>query len=357
MRAPEERYRRRVSVSVASAPHTSHRSALGRPVVGALCASVLASIFAVACHQRDESPPLGDASAPAEGDAGAPTPPEEDDVLTLTTYNTGLAVVVRGTAQRLAAMPSALAALRTDVLCLQEAFAPVTSPEDMAALLADAYPYSVVPSVADTATTSGLVLVSRLPLEATDEYVFEQGDPAGLTDRLVLGAKLEFQGRDVQVLCTHLVSGLDDEGTASRRAQADELVQWAQARGALDEDTVLLGDFNAGPDPIGKCTADSSPACLEPDVATYGALLEAFDDPFADATFCTQCRDVFLPLQLFSLFDDEPDQRIDHCMVARASTLDFRSGGVVLGGDPDLTFGSAPLRTLSDHLGVTCSFE
>lgn len=350
MRDRNERYHLRVTPAEASSDRPLHRGAC-------FCAWVVLSTLAVACKHRDGVSQDQDAATPTEDAAASEVAAERDDVLSLTTFNTGLAIVVRGAAQRLGAVPSALAALRSDALCLQELFAPTTSPDEMAEQLAVAYPYSVVPGAAATPSTSGLLIASRLPLEDASEYVFEQADPTGLTDRLVLGAQLDFQGRSVRVLCTHLVSGLDVAGTAARQAQVRELVRWADDQGYLGGDSVLLGDFNAGPDPIGDCTPSSEPACLEPDLTTYDLLLDAFDDPFADATLCTQCRDVFLPLQILSLFDDEPDQRIDHCLVASASGLAFRTGGVVLDQDPGIAAGSTPLRTLSDHLGVTCSFR
>ena len=291
-----------------------------------------------------------DASQPQDDGGGS-------QYLNLITYNVGLAVVVKGAEERKSLVIDALAGCGADVVCLQEVFAPVTSSAEMAEALASTYPYSWSSDSGDSVAGSGLLILSRHPLEAEAELVFVDKDPLGLTDRMAIATDVRAGVDRIHVICTHLNSGLDAGNTEVRLKQVDEIIEWSHDQGYLDGPTFLLGDFNLGPDPIGACTAASDPPCLAPDEATYAYLIETFDDPNRNWKQCTQCREVFLPMQVIDLYADEPDQRLDHCFVKNIEPLAHAFSEIVFDENLSIEIDGDTIPSLSDHLGIRCVFE
>jgi endonuclease/exonuclease/phosphatase family metal-dependent hydrolase len=303
---------------------------------------VLVALVALGC---------GDNESSSELDGGA------SQSLSLITYNTGLAVVVKAVEERKPLIIDAFAEAEADVICLQEAFAPVTSPTEIAEALASIYPHAWSSDTVESISGNGLLILSKNPLEAESELLYTENDPLGLTDEMAIAAYVQTGEVPVRVICTHLHAGLDEDSTAVRMAQIDELVRWAGEQGYLDGPTFLLGDFNTGPDPVGECTPNSDPACLAADEASYARLNETFDDPNQGWNQCTQCRDAFLPMQVISLYADEPDQRIDHCFTRKIDPLIHTSSEIVFDDEQSIEFNGETLTTLSDHYGVRCVFE
>jgi endonuclease/exonuclease/phosphatase family metal-dependent hydrolase len=313
-------------------------------------------IAAVGCS--DSSSGGGDAAMDGGGDGDAAGPVSS---LSMATFNTGLVGVVKGVDARRVEIESALVASDIDVLCLQELFKPIVI-ADFAAGVSEAYPHSFHSELGDSAVGNGLLILSRYPLEGGQEMLFTATDPLGLTDRMVIAADVVLGDQRLHVMCSHLQAGLDAESTDVRTMQVDEIVAFADEQGYLAGPSVLLGDFNMGPDPVESCTVDDDPPCLAPDVATYDKVLQTFDDGAADSTACTQCRDIFLPLQVLSSYIDEPDQRIDHCFTRSLGDWAVSDHSIVFDEAVDIPYTAADgttetLVTLSDHVGVRCDLE
>jgi endonuclease/exonuclease/phosphatase family metal-dependent hydrolase len=312
--------------------------------------------FAAACG--DDAPEdTADASTgtDAGSDAGsAPSGPARFDVIT---FNMALTTTVKGPDERRPGIMEALAAEDADVLCLQEGFEGVASPEQVADELADAYPHaywSTLPN--ETALGSGVLLLSKHPLHNTEALRFVAEDLFGFVDRTALVAEVALGGMHLRVACVHLTAGLGSGGLMRRQAQIAETIDWLDGLPAVDGPTFLLGDFNAGPDPIGACTPSTDPSCEPADVASYEQVLEHFDDPNVDFDECTQCKEQFDSLQTIAIFSTEPDQRIDHCFVRDLAPLVHLDSQIVLGDEVALPFEDETLEHLSDHRGVRCNF-
>lgn len=305
----------------------------------------------------DDSSSAADSGMGGAGNSGAQTP----EALALATFNTGLVGVVKGVDVRRTAIETALAESTIDVLCVQELFNPIVI-ADFAESLKDTYPHSYHSDLGESAVGNGLLILSRYPLDNGEALLFEAADASGLTDRMVVASDVVLGEERLHVLCSHLVAGLDADSTAVRGAQVDEIVAFADAHGYLEGPTVLLGDFNMGPDPVGSCTDTDDPPCLLPDLATYDKVLETFDDAAADLGACTQCRDSFLPLQVLTSYVDEPDQRIDHCFTLALDPWTASGASVVFDQAVSLDYTAndgtmETLTTLSDHFGVRCDLQ
>jgi endonuclease/exonuclease/phosphatase family metal-dependent hydrolase len=277
----------------------------------------------------------------------------------LVTYNLALVGAVKGGAERKPELVDAVNTLDADVVCLQEAYHQYTDPMDFAALISEKFPYAYWSFTGDTLWRNGVVLASRHPLYRGRELLYASNDPGNFVDRIAVAADVLVEGESYfHVICTHMQAGLGEPGLTVKAAEIDELDAWADLEGYLDSphDTFLLGDFNLGPDPIGACTESTDPMCLPPDLANYDKLLETWLDVGASATFCTQCRDVFLPMQVIPLFEDEPDQRIDLCLYL--GTNGSLPGTVqrIMDEPVEIMAGGETLTSLSDHLGVSCRF-
>jgi hypothetical protein len=143
-----------------------------------------------------------------------------------------------------------------------------------------------------------------------------------------------------------------------------EIHDFATAQGYLDGPALLIGDFNAGPDPDTtdfECDDLDTPAevelCEPADMEAYNEVLKDWMDPFPLDAFCSSCREDYLALELLAgLFADEPDQRIDHCFYRDLAPSGFVEGGLVLDEEQFIPLGEETLKTLSDHSGVRCVF-
>jgi len=315
----------------------------------------LAAVVALGGCGDDAATSTGDAGPDGGAAQGGGEPPSE---LALGTFNTGLVAVVKGVDDRRPLIEQAIADSPLDVLCLQELFSPIVS-ADFAESLSDTFPHSHHSALGDAAVGNGLLILSRYPLDNTQALLFEAADPSGLTDRMVIAADVVLGDARLHVMCSHLVAGLDADSAMLRADEIDEVAAFAQAQGYLEGPSVLLGDFNMGPDPVGSCTDASDPPCLAPDEAGYAKMLETFDDAAADLGACTQCRDAFLPLQVLTSYVDEPDQRIDHCFTRELGAWSATGAQVIfdeaIAVELTASDGSVEvLTTLSDHFGVRC---
>jgi endonuclease/exonuclease/phosphatase family metal-dependent hydrolase len=314
-----------------------------------------ACLLAIAACEDGEGRP-SDAGWDAGSDAGSDA--ATDDDVTLVTLNLALAPTVKGPKERLPALREAVAALDADVLCLQEAFSPTIQPSQLASMLEESFPYAhFTDEGPSTSLGNGVLLLSKHPLSNLSAKVFETNELGGLLNRVLLVADVALGERLLHVACTHLSAGLGAEDIARKKAQVEEIFAFLDARAPSAGPTFLLGDFNAGPDPVGACNASSEPACDPPDLETYELVLTRFEDPNADATFCTQCKDIFDPMQILGTFSSEPDQRIDHCFVADLAPFAHAETRIVVDEDPMLEVDGEVLHSLSDHRGVACSFQ
>jgi len=314
----------------------------------------LLAALAVGCGD-DEADTTGAADAGSDAATAIDSGPELP--FELVTFNMALTTTVKGPAERLPGIVEGLEAQDVDVLCLQEAFLGVTTPQEMAALLADTYPHAYESDLPNETTFgTGVLIVSKHPLLNTDALRFTNEDLFGVVDRSLLVAEVERDGRNFRVACTHLTAGLGSGGVMRRQLQQQEIFDFLDGLPEVDGPTFLLGDFNAGPDPIGTCTASSDPPCDEPDVASYDLVLEHFDDPNADLDECTQCKEQFDSLQTLNVFSSEPDQRIDHCFVRNLEPYRHLHSEIVLAEEVAIPFEGETLMHLSDHRGVRCEF-
>jgi endonuclease/exonuclease/phosphatase family metal-dependent hydrolase len=199
------------------------------------------------------------------------------------------------------------------------------------------------------ADQTGLVLLSRLPLEATGYVAFE----SSLGDRGLLNARVrtDFIG-EVDVFCTHLAASLSEvpytgvyESWAGERLrQIDQLLERVEDVRAESgsEAAILLGDMNCGPG-----TPQASAA--SPDA--FARLVNSgFVAPYVNLDGrCTFCANN--PLNGL-VTDPEEGALIDHVLVSSAASASFAAARVfdevisipVDGGSVD--------TARSDHYGV-----
>jgi endonuclease/exonuclease/phosphatase family metal-dependent hydrolase len=294
-------------------------------------------------------------------------------------YNAGLLQVVKGGAERLPLIITALKALDADVICMQEIWPVYTNGPELAAALADVYPHSFWTWEGEYGLRNGLLIVSKHPLYRGRTLRYAMGNDGPTLDRMALGVTVvdATEGWHANVVCTHLHAGLgdlDDPDRDIRLAEAAELRAWAATENLDDDPSILLGDFNSGPIPpsqtsICECSTDGEldagpqicDNCDEPDIATRADLEQTWTDCWAvDADFFTSGRDQFLQLAVVpGLFPNEPTQRIDHCMYKGLGGSAFVPGssGLVMTADPALDFEGETLNSLSDHYGIRCTFE
>jgi endonuclease/exonuclease/phosphatase family metal-dependent hydrolase len=314
--------------------------------------------------------------APADPDArriDAEIPPDAIDLpqgdvtAEVVTFNVGLIQTVKGATARIPHIVAAVEASGADIVCFQEVYTQYTNPETMAGELADVYPYAAWDDNSDGNVGNGLLIVSKVPLYLPRFHVFTMNDPNNIVDRAVLGATA-ISGTDwhLHVLCTHLQAGLDPTNTDIRRSQLDEIGDFVTEHGYAAGPAVLLGDFNAGPDPDptddecpgqGNCPATCTPVdtvtidMVEDD---YGWTDRSDEEAFTECTYCKAEAD---DLAFIPLFPCEGSQRIDHCFVRGLGGSDIQLIDRVMDAN-DLTIdigGGDTARTLSDHYAVQCS--
>lgn len=323
-----------------------------------------------------DAPPVSDASSldggrPVLPEAPPGTPPSGPPSVTVLTFNMGLIQLVRGPAERKPVIVDELRASGADVICLQESFNQYTSPGDMAARIADVYPYAWWSPAGETNWGNGLVIASKYPLYRGRERRYQAQDPGRYVDRMVLSAHVLTPTSYFAVMCTHLQAGLQPEYRGIKRAELDEAIAFAGEQGYLDGPLFFLGDFNFGPDPTGQCvdgaeppcqgacTQESQPCTLPPDVENYDRALQTFGDPFAGRTECSSCRDQFIPMAVLPLYTNEPDQRIDHVFTRNIGASRMLSGERIFDGDDGYQIQLSNGETiywLSDHYGMKGTF-
>lgn len=354
----------------------------------------LASLLALVCaacgddddtHAHDaaptaDGPQLPDAAPPPDApmlDAGMAlipeTPPDPlptgDPAVTLITYNIGQIAAVLGADERRPLIIEALKAADADVICLQEVFLGYTSPAEVAAAIADVYPYAFWSWAGTTQNRNGLLIASKHPLYRG--RVLDYAVQSSLfTDYMLIAAHVLTPTSYFPVMCTHLQAGLEQAEIDEKTAEIDEAIEFAQAQGYLDGPLFWMGDFNAGPDPSGQCVPGADPVCSgacttetpipcseAPDEVNWNRVKVTFTDPNEGWTDCTTCRDMFIPLQLVPLYNAEPDQRIDHCFYRNLGTSQFVSSERIFDEPQMIMSGGKTLETLSDHYGVRCTFS
>jgi endonuclease/exonuclease/phosphatase family metal-dependent hydrolase len=204
---------------------------------------------------------------------------------------------------------------------------------------------------------NGLMLLSRLPLSNTAHEKLESTN----TQRSLLAAtvSLPLLG-DIAVVCTHLAADLASAGLSytgpyeswggENRAQADVVIEFTRTYASAAAHTVILGDFNSGPE---------GPPPLEPELPE-AAFLRFSEEGFsafpsslgASAQRCTYCAYNLL------VGDDAPSVLIDHIFI------DVLPNGFV----PSVTLvGTEPLEVMaeglaipahpSDHFGVRLNLQ
>jgi endonuclease/exonuclease/phosphatase family metal-dependent hydrolase len=182
---------------------------------------------------------------------------------------------------------------------------------------------------------SGLILLSRSPIQSSELYTMKRKSPFEDYLRYALWAEIESEGRPLHIFTTHLSWMLDDGET--RRAQAGELRDWMDEK-AGPNDLVLTGDLNAPPDAaeirwlVGASGLIDAFAALHPGEAGF-----SWDNgnPFAAGHR--------IPL---------PDRRIDY-ILARGDRMTRTLRAC------DLVFDRPDRSGLfaSDHFGVMAEFD
>lgn len=196
------------------------------------------------------------------------------------------------------------------------------------------------------ADQTGLLILSRLPLEATSYFAFE----SALGDRGLLSARVhtDFMG-EVDVHCTHLAASLAEvpytgpygSWQGERLHQIDQLRERVTALGSDGDATILLGDMNCGP-------ATRLAESASPDA--FARLSAGFVNPYAELDErCTFCRNN--PLN-GTVVDPEEGALIDHVLLAGSGTEGFTATRVLDELIMVEADGSAIDTAYSDHYGV-----
>jgi endonuclease/exonuclease/phosphatase family metal-dependent hydrolase len=196
---------------------------------------------------------------------------------------------------------------------------------------------------------TGLLLLSRLPLERPSYVAFE----SSLGDRGLLSARLhtDFMG-DVDVHCTHLAASLGEvpytgpygSWQGERLRQIDQMLERVEQVGAdgnAEGAAILLGDMNCGP-------GTASARAASPDA--FERLASAgFVAPYPDLDGrCTFCENN--PLNGL-VTDPEEGALIDHVLVSTDSPT-FTARRVFDDVIPIDVDGAAVDTAHSDHYGV-----
>lgn len=372
-----------------------------RLVLGILAAAT--GLSATACGGGDDDAaidarPRPDGSGPIDAappDASGSVLPEDLPVplpsgpvtASTMTFNVGLIPTVIGRTQRLPAIIEAIEASGVDIVCFQEVFTsydqstdPVTyiDPAMVAAELADVYPYAAWDLRGTSSLSNGVMIVSKVPLYRQRFVRFTMND-GNTVDRAVIAATAVDEGErwHLNVMCAHLQAGLDPSNTTARRDQLREIDELAEAEGYNDAPSVLLADFNAGPDPDPldeECT-EGVPSCPATCSAVDTLTIDMVEDTYGwtdwsdDLAFtpCTYCKaDADALAYPVALFPCEGSQRIDHCFTRNLGTAAVTSMTREMDEDPNYD-PPIPLRndpetgepignaaTLSDHFAVRC---
>ena len=150
-------------------------------------------------------------------------------------------------------LPDAFAALRPDVLLLQEAHG-----DRVGEVLPPAFQSRLWWPTAGT--PPGIVIASHLPLE--EQGILDPIDPPWDRPR-VCWARFRWAGSPLTVASVHLSAPLTPGAKPRRDAQRAELAGWAEAMVAGGERLIVAGDFNTRdprlPRMTDTCTAEPLP--------------------------------------------------------------------------------------------------
>jgi len=146
-----------------------------------------------------------------------------------------------GQLERVGGIGNYLIETQADVLVLQEVFHNRARKRLTAALNAD-YPYRTkVGKTSFFGVSSGVIIFSKLPIHNERHIYFKRAIKA---DRLAVKggvlAEIDFHGRDIDVVGTHLQAGGGTTGIEIRKEQLKDLLQLT----AEDRPTIFAGDFN-----------------------------------------------------------------------------------------------------------------
>lgn len=322
----------------------------------------------------DAAPPDASGSVLPE-DLPSPLPSGPVTASTMT-FNVGLIPTVKGRTQRLPEIVEAVEASGVDIVCFQEVFTsydqstdPVTyiDPAMVAAELADVYPYAAWDLRGTSSLSNGVMIVSKVPLYRQRFVRFTMND-GNTVDRAVIAATAvdETGGWHLNVMCAHMQAGLDEDNTTARRDQLREIDVLAETEGYNDAPSILLADFNAGPDPDPldeECPGQGScPAtCSAVDTLTIDMVADTYGwTDWADAlgfTPCTYCKaEADAMAYPLALFPCEGSQRIDHCFTRNLGTAEVVTMDRVMDEpiSPPLPTNQGDVVHLSDHFAVRC---
>jgi len=194
--------------------------------------------------------------------------------------------------------------------------------------------------------SNGLMLLSKLPLK--NKSVIDFSDISTLNRRQALVADIEYNGKDVQVACTHLAADLNVPYTGVSRNWGDE--NYNQILRLLDhtvirENSIVLGDFN--------CGAADEEAGLDSELADSCELLDQhFSDPVKDTRLCTYCS----TNSINQVDNSKTNSLIDHIYLKglKASSAKRVYDQKV---EIQLKKGETEMSHLSDHFGMQVTID
>jgi len=302
------------------------------------------------------------ANIPEDLPSPLPTGPVDAEVIT---FNIGMIQTVRGSEQRMPHILAAIEASNADIVCLQEVYLQYTSPLEFATELEDVYPYAAWTWETTNTVSNGLLIVSKVPLYRQRFLRYTQNDINNTVDRAVLAATAVDDAWHLHVLCTHLQAGLDTPNANIRMSQIAELGDFAIDEGYATGPSVLLGDYNSGPDPDptdAECPDQGNCAdtCTPTDVVSPAQIVaQGWTDRAPDLGFdlCTWCKPYADALALLPFYACDSSQRIDGCYSRGLGTSQISAIDRVMDAT-DLTIdigNGMTAATLSDHMGVQCS--
>lgn len=196
--------------------------------------------------------------------------------------------------------------------------------------------------------SNGLMLFSKHPLKKK-EYI-DLKEISTLNRRGALQARIEIDGKSLDVMCTHISADLTNTAPYTGPYQSWGQENAAQLKKLLDISRhsvlpkVFMGDFNCGfEDPIASISPELSASCQQ-------VLDAGFSDPLStSARECTFCQDNFL--------NDGEDSSvaIDHIFLKYLRPL--RDEVVFKAPLLLQTEGGLVKTNLSDHYGYEVEFE
>jgi endonuclease/exonuclease/phosphatase family metal-dependent hydrolase len=192
------------------------------------------------------------------------------------------------------------------------------------------YPFVAAP----VPSYSGLVLLSRLPIAASELHTFATRSPLENYGRYLLWAELAWHGAKIDVFNTHLSWMAED--SATRLAQVREISAQVAAR-QQPRPVLVTGDLNSTP---------------QSEEVRYLLQSAKLADAFAalhpsEEGFTWSSENHFTRYQQPNL----PDRRIDYILAGGAELVNGLSSCRVVFNTPDAT-GIFP----SDHFGVMAEF-